>query len=360
MKNIKISKFLASLAVCALLAPLVSLANSGGQPSLALLGAKDLSPTQATVSVAFDSATAEYAGLWESKPVVSVQYADANTGSQMVTPSYEQVYGSRTISFTLDNLVPGTTYQYRAIMLYNGQSTQTSLQRFTTPKTSASSGSGSGSASTTSSGGSSGSAGSSTLISTKTTSAAAKTAGVTKVADNLQSIVMTGGYGSKNGVAMSITDSHARVVGGDVLTYTIQYHNSNQRTLKTARIVVDLPDQYAFDQGDANTVSDTGSNIVTIYLGSIEPGESGQVTFTARAIGPDNLGVVTRANLVYLGGSVSAADRDTYVGGSKTVLGASVFGAGFFPQTFFGWVLVILIIVIIVIAARRYMSKPKH
>jgi len=351
-----ILNFFTGILVSFLVLPITALAVSGGQPTMALLGVKDISSEQATISVSFDSGTAEFSGLWESKPVISVQYVDTNTGSQLVTSSYEQAEGSRTIPFVLSNLTPDTYYQYRAVMVYNGQTTQSSLQNFITKKTTAS---GSATTSSSSQGTSSSTVTTPSIIKTSTPGAVAKTAGVTKVANNLQNIVMTGGYGSKNGVAMSITNSHARVVDNDVFTYTIQYNNANQRTLKTARIVVDLPDQYAFDQGDANTVSDTGSNIVTIYLGTIEPNESGEVTFKARAIGPDNTGVVTKANLVYLGGSVSAADRDTYVGGSKSAIGASVFGAGFFPQTFFGWLLVILVLTIIVIAARRYMSKPK-
>lgn len=350
-----ISHILKIAAITILSIPGIVFAVSGGQPIMTVLGVKDIASTQATVAVSFDSGTAQYSGLWEIKPIISVQYINASTGSQLVTSSYEQAEGSRTVPFVLKNLVPNTFYQYRAIMVYNGQTIQTPFQNFVTTKTDplpATTPTTTTTETTTTSG-------SSSSIKTSAPATVAKTAGITKVANNLQNIVMTGGYGSKNGVAMSITNSHARVVGDDLLTYTIQYHNSNQRTLKTSRIVVDLPDQYAFDQGDANTVSDTGSNIVTIYLGTIEPNESGEVTFKARAIGPDNVAVTTKANLVYLGGSVSAADRDTYVGGSKSALGASVFGAGFFPQTFFGWILVILVLTIVVIAARRYISKPK-
>ena len=184
--------------------------------------------------------------------------------------------------------------------------------------------------------------------------------GVSKAVSNVDSIVKTGGYGVSNGVSLSITDSHARVVNGDSFDYTIQYNNAKSSSLRSARIVVQLPDQYAYDQGDANTVYTNSSNVVTVYLGSVDPNQSGSVTFKAKAVGKDNTGVVTKAMLVYTGGSVSAVDSDTYVGGSQSVLGATVFGAGFFPQTFFGWLVVIVILMVLMVVARRYMTPaPK-
>ena len=355
MKKNPFLTFAALFILGAVLVPAFALANRGGQPVFNLLGVSDLQSTSATINVTFDSGTADYAGLGDSHPTLAVQYMDNVTGSQMTTDAIDEDPGTRTTPFVLSNLTPFTTYQYRVVMTYNGGIFQTMPKTFTTPQapvtptatttttTIISSGTGSG-----------GSA-----ANTSTTSSVANTIGVSKVADNLQNILMTGGYGSSNGVALSITDSHARVVSGDSITYTLQYHNSNNKTLHTARIVVQLPNQYVFGSGDANTVSDTGSNIVTIYVGSIEPGESAQVTFTAKAVGPDNIGVSTNAKLIYLGGSVSATDKDTYVGGSRSVLGASVFGAGFFPQSFIGWLLVILILIIVVISARRYMKAPK-
>jgi hypothetical protein len=315
-----------------------------GSPSFALAGIQDVQQNEALISVAFDSRNAQY--NWNAQPRISVTYTNVSNGNTLTSGTVGQSIGSRTTTIRLRDLEPNTRYSYKAVMYYAGQRYETNEQLFTTKKTT-----------TTIFTATSSSATSTAVINIfPDTAVVAKTVGVSKVASNLESIVKTGGYGTKNGVSLAITDSHARVVSGDTFDYTIQYHNANNKALRTARIVVQLPDQYTFDAGDGNTVYSNSDNVVTIYLGSIAANESGSVTFKARALGGENTGVETKAMLVYTGGSVSATDRDTYVGGSQGVLGATVFGSGFFPQTFFGWLIIIIILIIIMIVARRYMT----
>lgn len=321
-----------------------------GYPTFSLLGAEEITSSEALVSVAYDSRDGQY--TWSTQPKISISYTNLSNGTAGTTISVGEAVGSRTTLFRLRTLDPNTRYAYRAIMHYAGQQYASAEKTFVTKAP-----------------GQTWFTGSSTV--TMATSTAINASGsswfpsftfLTKTVDtkistgNLENIIKTGGSSTKNGVSLAITDSHARVVNGDTFDYTISYHNANNKSLRTARIVVQLPDQYIFDKGDGNTVYSNNENMVTIYLGTIAANESGTASFKARAVGGDDTSVETKAVLVYTGGSVSAIDRDTYAGGNPGVLGATIFGSGFFPQTFLGWLLIIVVLIIIMIVARRYMG----
>lgn len=357
-------------ATALFLVPVMALAAGTGTPTFSLLGVKDIQATSAIVSVSFSPGDALY--YYGEEPTVVISYTNVASGLNLVTNPISEQRTNQVTDFLLENLSLQTTYSYKAIMTYNGRTFETAARTFVTaPKTGTISGTSSStstSTSTTTTNSSSTNSGTVKNSSTSTGTSSGfsfanifKSSGASKNSAMLQSIVKTGGYGFQNGVGLSITNSHARVVSGDTFDYVLQYSNGNSRTLRAARIMIQLPDQYTFASAtDGTTVYTEGDNIVTVYIGSIGANESGTVTFTARAIGPTNEAVKTRANLVYTGGSVSAVDTDTYVGGSQSVLGASVFGAGFFPQTFFGWLLVIIILILLVIAARRYVVNHKN
>lgn len=331
------------LGVIGLLIPTIAAA---AVPSFSISGIKEIKPTEALVEVLYDSGGVEYAIT--SAPKIAISYTDLSDGLTAATSFISESPGSRATLFRMSPLKPNTTYSFRAVMQYDGQRYATAEQRLTTKSLPASE----------------------IIESTSTTAQSAivpislfpsttvtaSTVGATKTVNAVESIVKTGGSGNKNGVALAITDSRARVTEGQTFEYTVQYHNANTRPLRSARIVIQLPEQYTFDAGDGNTVYSNTDNIVTIYLGTIAAEDSGTITFKARALGTEDVGVVTKAVLVYTGGSVSAVDRDTYAGGAKSVLGATVFGSRFFPQTFFGWLLVIVILVILMVIARRYLT----
>lgn len=323
-----------------------------GNPTFSLSGVQNLSHSEATIQVAYDSRNAQY--QWENQPKISISYTDLSDGTVYTSLAIGQSTGSRTTAIALRDLKPNTKYSYKAVMTYAGNRYESESKTFTTkPYTTIGLFDSGSSTSTSSNGlnifvnGGTNTGGGATIT---------KSIGADKVASNLESIIKTGGYGTKNGVSLAITDTHARVVEGSTFEYTIQYHNDNNKTLRTARVVVQLPSQYEFESGDDNTVYSNDNNVVTIYIGSIQPYESGTIRFKARAIGGESGGVETKAMLVYTGGSVSATDRDTFAGGSQGVLGATVFGSGFFPQTFFGWLVIIIVLIIIMIVARRYMT----
>jgi hypothetical protein len=272
-----------------------------GSPVITLLGAVNVSSVDAAVTASYDSQNANYE--WSTEPKVSIAYTNLADGSTYTTIPVGESIGSRTITFTLRNLVANTNYSYQAVMTYAGQRAQTPAKTFKTLS------SGTTLVPSTAVLTSPTATSSASISFISTPSAVAIAVGVNKVTSNLDSIVKTGGYGTDHGVSLSITDTHARVVNNDTFDYTIQYNNSNNKTLRGARIVVQLPNEYIYDSGgDSSTVYTNSSNVVTIYLGSIAPNESGLLTFKAKAIGTDNAAVATKATLYYTGGSVSATD----------------------------------------------------
>lgn len=338
------------LAVVGLLAmPVFAMAFSG-TPKITLEGVSDVGNTYATVTIFYDSNGSVYRNSEE--PMIHIEYTDTTTGETLITPFGTASQGSRPYSFGIFNLERDTTYSYRAIMKYDGKIVQTGSQRFTTkgavtvkePKTNTTT------------------TGTKTTTSTTTSGSIGTIPGVqpvvdasSKVATGAKSTVMTGGATHKNGVALAITDEQARTSVGDTFTYTISFLNSNKESLKNAELVVKLPEQYEFVKSSFDMEYNEHDNTVSYVVGRVPNGTVKKVTFIARAIGDGKGEVRTTATLYYEGGTISASDRDHFNGGSKSVLGASVFGAGFFPQTLLGWIAIVILIAVIIIVARRYM-----
>ena len=325
-----------TLAVIAILAmPVLAMAFTG-TPTITLNGVSDVGETYATAMVTYNSNDAVYTNSEE--PVTYVEYMNVVTGELLVTPFGYESYGNRSHSFGIFDLEKDTQYMYRGVMKYAGQVVKTNAQTFTTtgkkpipkptpdPKTP-------------------GTIPVDPLIIKDTT---------TKIVEKAKSKIMTAGATHKNGVAISISDEQARTSVGDVMTFTIQYENINKESLKNAELVIELPEQYEFVKSSSDMDYNEHDNTVTYIAGRVAAGTIKTVTFTARAIGDGSSEVRTTATLFYEGGTISASDRDSYHGGSKSVLGASVFGAGFFPQTLWGWLAIIILIAVIIIVARRY------
>jgi hypothetical protein len=180
-----------------------------------------------------------------------------------------------------------------------------------------------------------------------------------KASASAKSKIMTGGATHKNGLAISISDEQARTTVGDTFTFTVKYENLTSQSLRNTELIIKLPEQYEFVKSSFDMDYNERDNTVTYISGRVAPKTLKTVTFTARAIGDGNADVKTTATLFYEGGNISASDRDSFHGGSKSYLGASVFGAGFFPQTLGGWLAIIILIVVIIIVARRYMVAQK-
>lgn len=320
-----------------------------GRPTIELIGASRIGSGMADVAVSYELATAEYSN--DKKPFVYIEYTNTKTDEASVTNHFYESMGDRTTMFTLSGLSRGTKYSYRAVMKYDGRTYRTDSKTFTTAGATVSSTTTSNTSTNTTT-----SSNTSSTIKLPTLGSVANVAA--PVAKKVENAIYTAGSNHSNGVAIGITDEQARVSVGDTIDFTVQYQNTRTTSLQNAELAIELPEEYEFIRSKSDFDYDERTNVITLPIGRIAPdGKIHSVTFTARAIGDGDREVRTTATLFHESGKISASDRDAFHGGSKSVLGASVFGAGFFPQTFVGWLLIIFLITILIIAARRYV-KP--
>jgi hypothetical protein len=343
---LKLLKYMTFLAISMVILPVaVFAATPTGMPQFGIVNATNISGTMVRINASFNSADANFD--ISHRPTMTIHYTNTTTGVTSVSSYNMMSMGSDIIEFTIYNLDPGTTYTYRAMLMYNGLNYASQEASFTTksrtvPSVDTNSDSGN----------------SNDVVWEKPKWLSWFSSTPDKVTSAVKSKVVTGGATHKNRVALSITNEQAVVSRMDSFTYTISYDNTNGTSLKNAEINVQLPEDYEFVKSPDDADYDRNNNIVTFTVGRVIAGPVHSVSFTARAIGSGKGEVETLATLSYDGGSVSTSDRDSYDSGSKSVLGASVFGAGFFPQTLGGWMIIILIIFIVVIVARRYATKP--
>jgi hypothetical protein len=359
MKKITFLKYLAILGFTVIAIPLFAKADTTPTLSVVNNGASDISQTQAAVSITFNSGSATYD--FTNVPSVYLQYTNIATGVTQVTATARELPGSRSETFWLYNLTPNTQYSYQVVTSFNGGKTFSSPSSFTTIGTTSHDLSSpivinSNSAATAT-----------TTVSLPTAPATttgvlgtvSKVVGVATLEKNITNNVATGGVAHANGIVLYITDEHARVYQNDSLTFTVKAQNTNNVDILDSRVVVSLPDQYQFSSSSFDVNYDSRANTVTYPFGRIAAGVTKTLTFSVDAVGEGNGTVHTDVTLQYAGGNLSTSDHDAYSSGTKSVLGASVFGAGFFPQTFTGWFLILLLIVLIIIGARRYVKAPK-
>lgn len=351
MKNTRMLKLLGAMITGIILVPAVVFAQA---PVIKLFGVQELSSSKAVarVSVVLDKNL-------EKRASVYVEYTDIETDDSSVTESASYLTsGEQITNFWMNGLVKGRAYEYRAIMEFEGETYTTPKKKFIMGSPNAVAEPAPSTTSTTNTSNTQSSSNQTTNTSTTVSLGSALGAPTAKFTTDLQKKVMTGGVTSKNGVALAITNEQARVDQDDTFTYTVRYQNGRTTSLQNSSIVITLPDAYEFISSTTDLEYNTKTNSVSYAIGRISPNTTKSFTFKARALGESSGELKTTATLYYEGGSLSIADRDSYHSGVTSVLGASVFGAGFFPQTLIGWLLIIGLITIVVIISRRYTQAP--
>lgn len=355
MKKITLLKSLAILGFVVITMPAFAKADTLSTLSVVNNGVSHIDDTQAAISVQFNSGDTAYSVT--NTPIIYVQYTNVKTSVVQVTSSADELPGSRSETFWLQNLTPDTQYSYQVVTNFNGNKTSTPATAFSTITAAHNL--------STQIVTSSNSSSSSTTLSTAPTTTTgvlttvSKVVGAATVEKNISNGIATGGVVHANGVVLYISDEHARVYQNDSITFTVKAQNTNTTDILDSRVVVSLPDQYQFSNSSSDVSYDSHANTVTYPFGRIAAGTTKMVTFSVDAVGEGNGTVQTNVTLQYAGGNLSTSDHDAYSSGTKSLLGASVFGAGFFPQTFTGWFLILLLIVLIIIGARRYVKAPK-
>jgi hypothetical protein len=149
------------------------------------------------------------------------------------------------------------------------------------------------------------------------------------------------------------------------MDYTITYRNISGTVLENAVLRFTHPKEVTYisaSRGDYEVIDRT----ITIPLGDIQAGEQGTITVRTRindSAVQGNL-TVTTATVVYTN-SITRAQEDaiaysliTISNDCPNVLGASVYGFGsFLPDTLLEWLLLILVILALVLLARQITKK---
>jgi len=252
-------------------------------------------------------------------------YFEYGTSPSFGRQTNPQVVSTYTLLNYFDTIFtsPNTTYYYRAVMNSNGVITTGETVSFTTP-------------------------GFNTNTNTNTTTNT--------------TFVNTTVRGTGTGSAFAsivISDQSQNVLAGDILNYTITYKNISSSTLSNAMINVVLPNGVTY-KGSSQGMPTTNNTIV-ITLGSLAAGATGfvnvQAVVDSSVVAGNNL--LATATLTF--GTPSGA-QDTAIAYYLNTVGSTnsnnlagfAFGAGFFPTTFLGWILLLGIIIIIILVARHY------
>ena len=265
----------------------------------------------------------------------------ANPGAASVNAYFEygttQALGSQTnpqpiSAYTLLNYFdtiftsPNTTYYYRADMNSNGVITTGNIVSFTTPST------------------------------------VVQYSGDNNNYTSTNYVVSTVTHGTGTGSAfaeITIADQYQNVAPGDLIDYTINYKNISSSTLSNAMINVVLPNGITY-KGSSQGMPTT-NNTVVVTLGSLTPGATGfvnvQATVDSDVVVGNNL--LATATLTF---SLPSGAQDTAIAyymntvalTNSNNLAGFAFGAGFFPTTLLGWILLLGLIIIIILIARHY------
>ncbi|OHA85504.1 MAG: hypothetical protein A2408_03240 [Candidatus Yonathbacteria bacterium RIFOXYC1_FULL_52_10] len=189
-----------------------------------------------------------------------------------------------------------------------------------------------------------------------------------------QVIVRTVGTGVTSPIEISIIGLREQVFVNDCITYVIRYENKGNVRLTDSVLRVMLPQEMQY-LGSSRGSFSTKENILTVVLGELLPGATGEVTVEACVLPDTAIGkvLVTSVVLVYTDtrtntqGDAIAYAIHTVTDGRANALSASLIGLGFFPDTVIEWFILLILILIIVFlivsiqnSRRRIYEERRH
>jgi len=229
---------------------------------------------------------------------------------------------SNTFYATISSLSPNTTYHFRAVVQNTNGTSRGDILNFRTD-----------------------SAYVPPVVTpqTPTTPVVTKDATIVKSVSNLD---------TPNGTSQEVAARR-----GEKVRYTIEVRNTGTATIKEATIKDRIPYSVEFANAEGIARLDGTQREVVWFLGDFLPGQVRTVTLDVIVTNDAYTGSVIE-NVARLEGtnfsrtSNTANIRVTDVIGS-TAGATALFGAGFLPNTFVGWLLLTILILILVIVARK-------
>ena len=291
-------------------------------PSISTLGSSYVSSQVATVSGAWSSGGG-VTGTW-------FEYGTSQGDLSRRSPGVQQNNLSGSWGEQLSGLLPGTTYYYRAVAENTYGRNTGAIRSFKTR---------------------------SLTVITGTTGTTTGTTGTTTTGTT------TGAVDIASTGAITITNRYTNICPADEIDYAINYKNTTGRKLTDVTIKMYLPSSIEYRSSTAGTYR-SRENAVTVLVGSLNPNETGIFYVTGEATSDSyRTRLDARVEMLYNGVNGNQIKEDSVVSNTSTdcdtsSLGAAaLFGGGFFPTTFIGWLFLILFILFLVWLSRRFMYK---
>ena len=284
-------------------------------PSISTLG---------TISVGGTAAAID--GYYNSSSCSVTTYFNYGTTRSLgsTTPSVIRGIGTGSMAQALTNLSPNTTYYYQAVGQNCAGTNQGTVNSFTTTGT---------------------------------------TTNDTTIVHYVSTITNNGGSGNSF-IALTIDNHRSVVPNGVQIPYDITWKNISGSTLTNLVLEVNFPKQMNIVDTTLGSIEPAKSSVV-YSISSLAPNETGSLTVTGQVSSGmvANDPVVAQAVMAFANPKSNATDNaiaydaDTFSISNTSVLGASIFGLGFLPNSLIGWLILILILIAIIVLVRHFMRQ---
>lgn len=369
------------------------------QPSVVTAPATEISETSATLHAIYHSGNTQ--GVLIDPPSVYFIYGTSISELYQGTQPFPKPLINHRHVHTIENLVPGQSYFYRAVMNYQGTTSMGDIMRFTTlapapapvpvtntpapvnppanTPTTPSSGTGTTNTNTNTPApvtnivneSITGQTADPAPVATNTAPAQTTSTVSTAPARNTASAATTAttattAISGNGGVTLSITNNTDTLRVGEVVEYVVTVRNTGSTAITNTILFVDMPAELIIDRVSGNNAN-VQNNSITVNLGTIARNDSEVIRVVTRVnqAPRGNNQIIARAQVVSNRSTVqstnSAFDTDTLTTQQGFLgLTASAGTAGTSPFGFLGWFMIGLFAILIVVGVRYYRKKEKE
>lgn len=260
------------------------------------------------------------------------EYGPNGNYGYTTTPISRSISGSMAQSVT--NLIPGTTYYYRAVAQNCGGIVRGDARQFTT-----------------------------TNQTIRDNTPVVTGGGNTTIIRNITTATNIGGGAQY--IRLTIDNGRDTIIRGDELIYDVTWENISKKDLNDLVLEVSFPEGLKVTYADRGQI-DRKANTVYVNIKELRALEKDDMTIRARVTGSfkENDPITARAIIAFENPenkaqeNAIAYDSDTFLS-STNVLGASVFGLDFLSGTLAGWLFIILLLILLILII-RYATRGRE
>lgn len=168
-----------------------------------------------------------------------------------------------------------------------------------------------------------------------------------------------------NTVATTASSNVPGICPSDTVNYTLNYANTTTGTITNAIMIVSMPAEIDYVSSTAQANYNNRNRTVTIFIGTLEKGQSGIVYLqgTANRATSGTSTISTRVDFTFNKADGTNATTTNFVIHSGTncgnALAGSAIGAGFLPTSFGGWLLLAIILCAVIFIVQKFFGKKE-